>query len=340
MINNPTIAIVIPCWNEEKLLPEMLDCLKRQSYKNWIAICVDDQSTDKTAEIITSYHSDDSRILYYRRDREPKGGPTCRNIGIEKAIGSKYLCFFDADDLVAPYCLEQRVNFMESHPELDYAVFPIISFINDIHEDSGDVYGFKSFDDDLQAMLNMNLPFAATTNIYRYEKLIKSNLLWDANIKSMQDSDYNIHVLLSGMTYAFASNAQVDYYYRTGREGVSWNIKKKNHYDSHLYLIDKIASSINFRYGQEYDFYIGLYVYDFLRFFNSDYGTYMKLLKLSWVKKHKSFKWRILAYMIMGLRLRSLVFRKYRNYSSRMTSFWYQDMRNKRIELIQKGYSL
>lgn len=67
----PTIAIVVPCYNEEKALPQSLpalnDILDRQKAEGTIAddsfiLCVDDGSTDKTWEVIKQMHAKSSEI--------------------------------------------------------------------------------------------------------------------------------------------------------------------------------------------------------------------------------------------------------------------------------------
>ena len=112
----------------------MLDSLLAQTFEDFRVFVVDDQSTDRSLDILNDYSKKDKRINVYIRDREPKGAQTCRNIGFDLTIGAKFVVFFDNDDLVAPYCLEQRVRFMELHQELDYAIFPVLLYSNLQHQ--------------------------------------------------------------------------------------------------------------------------------------------------------------------------------------------------------------
>src|SRR5699024_11650042 len=106
----PRLSIIIPCYNNGILLSEMLGCILHQTYDNWELIIVDDGSTDDTPEMVTAFAATDSRIRLIRRDREPKGATTCRNIGFDHAQG-EYLMFFDADDLISDTNFERRVAF-------------------------------------------------------------------------------------------------------------------------------------------------------------------------------------------------------------------------------------
>ncbi len=336
-----TLAIIIPCWNEEKLLPEMLDCLLKQTYPDWTAICVNDQSTDRTAEIIQSYQAKDKRIQYVCRDREPKGGQTCRNIGFEKAAGAKYVCFFDADDLVAPYCFDQRVRFMDDHPELENASFPLMAFTDDIHEEYGPVFGVKTFEDDLEAMLNNNLPFCSGTDIYRRECLIARNVRWDENIKSKQDADFSIQMLLSGMMHTFA-DGKADYFYRVGvgRAGVAKSIASTKSFDSHIYFIDKVTQTVSAKYGDKYDFYLESMIATMLGLFRNSWKPYFQLLRLPWMQHRWGLKMRIWMYLMILKKDRRLIFRKYRKYSKFQNAIWAESMAVKRKELLAKGVSI
>ncbi len=319
-----TLAVVIPCWNEEEKLPLMLDCIIKQTYQDWRVYCVDDQSTDSTAEIIKSYAEKDSRIRYFCRNRQPKGGQTCRNIGIELAEGAEYLIFFDADDLVAPYCFEQRVSFMTQNPDLDCGVFPIFAFVNSIYEDEGCVFGVKIFDDDLKAMLAFTLPFQTATNIYRYKSLIAYNLRYDEQIKSHQDVEFNIQFVLSGMKYAFDGEAKADYFYQVGTNGVASKIYTKNHFDSHIHFIDKTTQAVSAKYGNRYDFYLEAMIVNFLGYFRRYWKPYFDILRLSWVKKHPLFSLRIILYLLILKTDRRLIFYKHRKYTKRQSLFWKQ----------------
>jgi len=332
-----TVAIAIPCWNEEKLLPQMLDCLLKQTFKDWKAFCVDDQSTDRTAEIIKAYQTNDKRIQYVCRDRLPKGGQTCRNIGLEKAVRAKYVCFFDADDLIAPYCLEQRVRFMEAHPELDCGVFPAIAYTNDIHEEYGPVFGVKTFENDLEAMLNTNLCMTGWTNIYRESCFHKFDLRWDINVLSMQDSDFSFQMILSDMKYDFARDAKADYFYHVGNDGVAKKISTKRHYDSHIYCLDKISQVISLKYGNKYDFYIESRIAGFLGTFRDTWKPYFKILRMPWMRRKWGFKMRIMLYLLILKVDRRFIFYKYRRYSKRQNALWKESIARYRKELLEKG---
>ena len=329
------IAAIIPCWNEEKLLPKMLDSLIAQSYQDWQAFCVDDCSTDSTAQIIRSYAQRDSRIHYILRTTEPRGGQACRNIGLQHARSAKYVCLFDADDTIAPYCFEQRVTYMEQHPEIDCGVFPMLAYREDLREPDSPVYGIKSFDDDLEAMLYMFLPMAISTNTYRTSAMEKYGLDCDAEVIAMQDSDLSFRVILSGMNYAYAPDAKADYFYRVTTDGVAASITAKSKWRSHIRLMRKVAEAVEAKYGNRYDKLLATYYALVIRKIGINREALPSLMLLPWMQRHARFSRLTKLYEVTGIRkLWGLFFYPYRADVIKQKVIWKQQMAAKRKQLV------
>jgi len=83
------ISVVIPTYNEEKDIKGCLESLRKQSFKDFEIIVVDDGSTDKTTEIVKKY-----KVKLIKG--EHKGPGFSRNIGAREAKG-EILIFIDAD---------------------------------------------------------------------------------------------------------------------------------------------------------------------------------------------------------------------------------------------------
>lgn len=83
----PTVSIVIPALNEEKPLEDLLECLKKQSMKDFEVIVADAGSEDGTRGVAEKYGA-----------RVVEGGlpGVGRNRGAARASG-EYLLFLDAD---------------------------------------------------------------------------------------------------------------------------------------------------------------------------------------------------------------------------------------------------
>ena len=113
MPNNttPLVSIILPCYNAQLFLNKAIDSILKQTYNNFELICIDDCSTDKTAEILKYYESLDSRIKVYTNKKNLKIAETL-NIGLQHAKG-KYIARMDADDISIPNRIELQVSFLE-----------------------------------------------------------------------------------------------------------------------------------------------------------------------------------------------------------------------------------
>ena len=124
-MSNPLISIITPSFNRSEIIHETAESVFNQTYPHWEWIIVDDGSTDNSWEILQGYASIDPRVRIYKRDRDPKGGAACRNIAVEKCSGD-YLVFLDTDDILASFCLEQRVSAFMEDPTRDFILFPML----------------------------------------------------------------------------------------------------------------------------------------------------------------------------------------------------------------------
>lgn len=84
------LSIIIPCYNAEPYIHELLDVLNKQMSDNIEVLIVDDGSS-------ISFKTDYSWAKVFRK--ENGGCSTARNMGLDNAKG-KYIAFIDADDLV------------------------------------------------------------------------------------------------------------------------------------------------------------------------------------------------------------------------------------------------
>lgn len=313
----------------------MLECLLKQTIEEWRAICIDDHCIDDTAKVIRAYQQRDKRIIYYKRDREPKGAPTCRNIGLKLAWRAKYVVFFDSDDLISTCCLEQRVDYLERHPNLDIATFPTKAFYSKIDDDTRWGFGRKYFSDTIESLLNWRtLQMVGVSSIYRRCKLEEYGLVWDEKLKSMQDSDFNISSLLLGMSQEFVPNAMYDYFYRQLESSISKQTKGEDHIKSHIYLISKNINRL--KSHPKYDFILRAYVVTMIDFF-AEYPRYItELCKNSWIKQHFFFCMRLKILQLTKLRGKRLLFRKETIYSKFRIVSWARFIAND----IEKCFSI
>lgn len=93
------ISIIIPVYNSESYLDECIKSVLCQTYKDFELLLIDDGSTDKSLEILSSWESKDDRINLIVQ--ENSGASSARNHGLNEAKG-EWVVFIDSDDIVSP----------------------------------------------------------------------------------------------------------------------------------------------------------------------------------------------------------------------------------------------
>ena len=89
------VSIVIPVYNKSVYIRNCMQSIQEQSLKELEIICVDDESTDGSTEILEEFGRADPRIRLIRQKNQGPGA--ARNRGLEAAAG-EYVHFMDADD--------------------------------------------------------------------------------------------------------------------------------------------------------------------------------------------------------------------------------------------------
>lgn len=102
--DGPLISVCVPARNEEGNIGACVGSLARQSYKNLEILVLDDNSTDRTAEIVDGLARKDPRIRCVKGEPLPPGwkGKTFAMAQLEKESRGEWLLFTDADTVHHP----------------------------------------------------------------------------------------------------------------------------------------------------------------------------------------------------------------------------------------------
>lgn len=113
----PTISVVIPCYNHGPYLEAAIASVFAQRFGSWEVIVVDDGSTDlQTVSLIAGLELPRVRVI--RQDN--RGLAAARNAGMAVAKG-RFLVPLDADDELAPGFMEELLASLETHPDAAFA---------------------------------------------------------------------------------------------------------------------------------------------------------------------------------------------------------------------------
>lgn len=90
-------SILIPAYNAEKYIVDCINSIKRQTFKDWECIIIDDGSVDNTYNIVLDNVLDDKRFIIKKQLNQ--GVAKTRNELLKIAKG-EYIVWVDADDLI------------------------------------------------------------------------------------------------------------------------------------------------------------------------------------------------------------------------------------------------
>lgn len=91
------LTVVIPTLNEASYVGRLLECLERQTYRNFEVVVADTSSTDQTIEIAKSFQG---RLPVKVVEATLRGVANGRNAGAAAGTG-RYILFLDADSVFA-----------------------------------------------------------------------------------------------------------------------------------------------------------------------------------------------------------------------------------------------
>ncbi|WP_160689425.1 glycosyltransferase [Clostridium sp. C2-6-12] len=235
---NDLISIIVPVYNVEKYLPQCINSLINQTFKNLEIILVDDGSLDTSGEICDEFSKIDNRIIVIHK--ENNGLSSARNAGLEIAKGD-YIGFVDSDDWLDENMYEILFKLIKDNDsDISCCKFfkaadsdekiPIIN--NEIIQSFTNIEGLNNFYTDLY-----------TQTVVAWNKLYNRNLFDNivyptGKIHEDEGTTYKLFYKANKITY---TNKPL-YYYRTTPDSITTRKFNKKRLD----IIDVYDEKIEF----------------------------------------------------------------------------------------------
>lgn len=105
------VSIIVPSYNHRRYLPELLESIKRQSYRNIETIIVDDGSKDDSVEYLKTVQQTFSFKLIAKNN---EGLCPTLNRGLAEAKGA-FIVIIASDDFMPDNRIEEQVNVLSQH---------------------------------------------------------------------------------------------------------------------------------------------------------------------------------------------------------------------------------
>jgi len=110
---NPTVSVIVPCWNRERFIADAIRSILAQTFTDFELIVVDDGSTDGSRAVVASFADPRLRCL----PCEHRGISAAMNAGLAAARG-RLIARLDSDDFWLPDMLATQVAVLEARPDV------------------------------------------------------------------------------------------------------------------------------------------------------------------------------------------------------------------------------
>jgi glycosyltransferase involved in cell wall biosynthesis len=201
----PKVSVLIPTYNYARFLPQAIESVLNQSFRDFELIIGDDNSTDSSAEVIRTFAAQDARIRFSIHERN-LGMVENWNWCLAQAKGVYVKYLFGDDFLLATDALERLVQLVESKPGIDLAASARtvvddnsspVQVWDDMEED-GILKGEKVAFDCLKTY--RNLIGEPSVVLFRREKAQRG---FDTSFRQAVDLELWLHLLHQGGDVAY-----------------------------------------------------------------------------------------------------------------------------------------
>lgn len=199
-MSKPILSVVMPIYNNGRILNLSIPSILNQTFTDFELILVDDGSTDNSGSICDYYADTDNRIKVIHKKNG--GAGSARNAGIDVATG-EYIAFPDADDVCKSDTYESLMKSMlETGADLTLCLYERIKIDKDnnitVHGDCGKLFN-RFADNEITARetwfdirsKNIGLLNVPWNKIYKTD-IIKENGIRFPDIRRAQDAVFNI----------------------------------------------------------------------------------------------------------------------------------------------------
>lgn len=217
----PKVSVIVPAYNISKYILDALQSIKKQTYKNYEVLIIDDGSLDETPSIVEDFCKSNQQFKLLKK---ANGGlSSARNYGIDHAKG-QYIALLDGDDIYSKDKLANHVAHLDNDPSIGV----VYSASKAIRDDGKPTFfilsGKPLYKDLLTSLLCKNFIGHGSNGVFR-RCLIDEVGNFDESLPSSEDLDFWLRVA-STRRWKFYREKAILSYYRVRPSGLSFNISR------------------------------------------------------------------------------------------------------------------
>ena len=241
MAHTPLISIIVPVYNTLPFLGACLDSLLEQTLEDLEVICIDDGSTDGSAEALDAYAAKDARVKVTHQANA--GVSAARNEGLDQASGT-YILFVDSDDYIDRYACQKLVN-VANRDRADIVIFggetfPSVTWIDESMSTIDATY----HEGGLDALFLARGAYPLMCNkLYRRSLIEKGGHRFETSLSLGEDHAFQFCVFPEAKVVS--SVRDHIYHYRCGRAGSALSASQTDRArraEQHLAMVSYVLS--------------------------------------------------------------------------------------------------
>lgn len=117
-MTTPQITLFTPAYNRAATLPRLYEAIKRQTFRDFEWIIIDDGSEDDTRAVVEQFIAEDDRPPIIYRFQQNQGKHNATNAAVKLARGALFVTI-DSDDSMTDNALETLVDEWKALPDAD-----------------------------------------------------------------------------------------------------------------------------------------------------------------------------------------------------------------------------
>lgn len=254
------VSVIMPVYNAEDLLERSINSILEQTLKNVEVICVNDESTDNSLEVLEDFTDkyDFIKII----NQKNSGSGKARNTGLDNAQG-EYIAFLDADDIFVDKDSLEKMYQIGKDNDADIVGANLIRVNNDdvFEENFNYSSGNYAFFDDESVIdsKDYGIPWAFYKNIFKRSFLDENKIRFPDLLRG-QDPVFLAEILTKTEKIYTVNRNLYGYYYNANglaNDKINSTEKKIDYLKHYKQTFDVLDSS---NYSQISDAYKNTFI--------------------------------------------------------------------------------
>lgn len=217
------ISVIIPLYNAARFIEPCLESVCAQSLANIEILCINDGSSDNTAEIIRTWRAREPRIRLL--EQKNSGSGAARNLGLRQARG-EFVAFMDGDDWYPSANVLESLYSAATENHLGIAGGSFVRHFSDgrVVDTFDGIYSAYTFNRaEKVSFRDYQFDYGYHRFIYSREMLLENQIDFPS-YKRFQDPPFFVRAMIaSGSFYSLPMQV---YAYRKGHQTISWDVEK------------------------------------------------------------------------------------------------------------------